>query len=488
MFNNRRLSRWTRRIFILLIIIIIIIGIDQFILKKSKALTQNDTDHTDEEEVKINTKELSGYPGLHLRTETKETDTYTLSIHMPFTDSEAINESIEQWIDEQKKAFVENVTQQTGNAENRAHLNIQLETKKVTKQIYSLIFSSEHYTDHRERQTFIKPFTIDIKNKQIIDINDMIDVQQHNLLSIHDLIIDELKKDETLHTHNTNHSLQELTKDPQEWKWSISNRELTLYFDQDEMTTETDEPIKVNIPIKEIRPYLKEDIITQLQLPKKTDQSKEFTPEIRELDPDGKYVALTFDDGPHPDVTPHVLDTLKQHEARATFFMLGNQVEYYPKIVEQVAKNGHEIGSHSNSHPDLTRLSVQAIQQELNETNEKIEQTVGMKPKLFRPPYGAFDEDVIYSATDYDHSMILWSVDSLDWKNRNTSSVQNTILNNITPGAIVLMHDIHPSTAEALPQILDTLTNEGYEFVTVSELLTLHQESGVGPFYGKKAY
>ncbi|HLR79919.1 MAG TPA: hypothetical protein VK119_05000, partial [Bacillota bacterium] len=81
MFNNRRLSRWTRRIFILLIIIIIIIGIDQFILKKSKALTQNDTDHTDEEEVKINTKELSGYPGLHLRTETKETDTYTLSIH-----------------------------------------------------------------------------------------------------------------------------------------------------------------------------------------------------------------------------------------------------------------------------------------------------------------------------------------------------------------------------------------------------------------------
>src|SRR5699024_2976254 len=340
MFNNRRLSRWTRRIFILLIIIIIIIGIDQFILKKSKALTQNDTDHTDEEEVKINTKELSGYPGLHLRTETKETDTYTLSIHMPFTDSEAINESIEQWIDEQKKAFVENVTQQTGNAENRAHLNIQLETKKVTKQIYSLIFSSEHYTDHRERQTFIKPFTIDIKNKQIIDINDMIDVQQHNLLSIHDLIIDELKKDETLHTHNTNHSLQELTKDPQEWKWSISNRELTLYFDQDELTTETDEPlkvdipikevrpyikkeikeinkypkerkwyisnreltlyfdqdelttetdepIKVDIPIKEVRPYLKEDIITQLKLPKKTDQSKEFTPEIRELDPDG---------------------------------------------------------------------------------------------------------------------------------------------------------------------------------------------------------
>src|SRR5699024_2869366 len=144
-----------------------------------------------------------GYPGLHLRTETKETDTYTLSIHTPFTDSEAINESIEQWIDEQKKSFMKNVTQQSGSDEYRAHLNIQLETKKVTKQIYSLIFSSEHYTDHRDRQIFIKPFTIDIKNNQIIDINDMIDVQQHNLLSIHDLIMDELKKDEALHTYDT---------------------------------------------------------------------------------------------------------------------------------------------------------------------------------------------------------------------------------------------------------------------------------------------
>src|SRR5699024_11556151 len=121
-------------------------------------------------------------------------------------------------------------------------------------------------------------------------------------------------------------------------------------------------------------------------------------------------------------------------------------------MCEQVEKNGNEIGSHSNSHPDLTRLSVQAIQQELNETNEKIEQTVGMKPKLFRPPYGAFDEDVIYSATDYDHSMILWSVDSLDWNNRKTSSVQNTIMNNITTGEIVFINVIHQSTAKAIPQ------------------------------------
>src|SRR5699024_10777152 len=98
-------------------------------------------------------------------------------------------------------------------------------------------------------------------------------------------------------------------------------------FDQDEMTTETDEPIKVNIPIKEIRPYLKEDIITQLQLPKKTDQSKEFTPEIRELDPDGKYVALTFDDRLHTYVKQHVLQTLKQNKEKATFFILVNQVE-----------------------------------------------------------------------------------------------------------------------------------------------------------------
>src|SRR5699024_12664994 len=128
-------------------------------------------------EVKINTKELSGYPGLHLRTETKETDTYTLSIHTPFTDSEAINESIEQWIDEQKKSFMKNVTQQSGSDEYHAHLNIQLETKKVTKQISILIFSSEHYTNHLSRLTFINPLTFDLNNNQIIDINNLIVVQ-----------------------------------------------------------------------------------------------------------------------------------------------------------------------------------------------------------------------------------------------------------------------------------------------------------------------
>ncbi len=201
------------------------------------------------------------------------------------------------------------------------------------------------------------------------------------------------------------------------------------------------------------------------------------------LRPDGKYIALTFDDGPSSKVTPRVLQTLKQHEAKATFFMLGSRVEMYPNIAAQVAAEGHEIANHTFSHPNLKKLTHKEMREEIDKTNSIIEVATGITATLFRPPYGVYNQDILNYTNANNYTTILWSVDSLDWKSRNPAKIKEEILNNVSNKSIVLMHDIHTATAEALPELLITLKKEGYEFVTVSELLTL-QEEKVDPYFG----
>ncbi|MGE7840035.1 polysaccharide deacetylase family protein [Lysinibacillus sp. NPDC093712] len=201
------------------------------------------------------------------------------------------------------------------------------------------------------------------------------------------------------------------------------------------------------------------------------------------LRPDGKYIALTFDDGPSPKVTPRVLQTLKQHEAKATFFMLGSRVEMYPSIAAQVAAEGHEIANHTFSHPNLKKMTHKEMIEEIDKTNNIIEMATGVTSTLFRPPYGVYNQDILNYTTSNNYTTILWSVDSLDWKSRNPTTIKKEILSNVTNKSVVLMHDIHTATAEALPELLMTLKKEGYEFVTVSELLTL-QEEKVDPYFG----
>lgn len=198
-----------------------------------------------------------------------------------------------------------------------------------------------------------------------------------------------------------------------------------------------------------------------------------------------KYVALTFDDGPSSSVTPRVLKYLDQYNAVATFYMLGNQVKANPRIARDVANRGHEIASHSVSHADLTRLGPNGVDKEFANGKSIIKKTTGVTPRTFRPPYGAINQNVKNKAKKYNQPLILWSVDSLDWKYRSKSAVHSRVMNNVHPGAIVLLHDIHSTTADSLPSILKDLKNQGYEFVTVSELLKLNNNSNIGPYSSK---
>jgi peptidoglycan/xylan/chitin deacetylase (PgdA/CDA1 family) len=180
-----------------------------------------------------------------------------------------------------------------------------------------------------------------------------------------------------------------------------------------------------------------------------------------------KCIALTFDDGPAAPETATLLRYLARYHARVTFFTVGQNVVAHRRLVRAEARAGHEIGNHSWNHPDLTRLSRRQIISQLSRTSAAIKSATGKAPTLFRPPYGAINQKVRNATT---LSPVLWNVDTEDWKYRNAARVARTVINKAGRNDVVLMHDIHPTSVKAVPEILRTLTARGYHFVTVSHL------------------
>ncbi|PIJ96267.1 polysaccharide deacetylase family protein [Lysinibacillus sphaericus] len=181
-----------------------------------------------------------------------------------------------------------------------------------------------------------------------------------------------------------------------------------------------------------------------------------------------KRVALTFDDGPDAKVTPQILATLQKYDAKATFFMVGRNVPKNATIVKQIYDAGHEIGNHTSNHKKLTALSISGVRQEVNSTSNAIYAAIGQYPTVFRPPYGATNEQVRSVMTI---PSILWSIDTLDWKHHNPDKILAYVKASVKDGSIILMHDIHQTTANGLDNVLLYLQKQGYEFVTVSEIL-----------------
>ena len=181
-----------------------------------------------------------------------------------------------------------------------------------------------------------------------------------------------------------------------------------------------------------------------------------------------KRVALTFDDGPDMKVTPQILAVLKKYEAKATFFMVGRNVAKNQDIVKQMYEDGHEIGNHTWNHPKLTNLSNVSVTQEVDNTSNAIYKAIGQNPTVFRPPYGATSNQV---RSVLSMPTILWSVDTLDWKHRNAAKILSYVKASAKDGSIILMHDIHQSTANGLENVILYLQKQGYELITVSEIL-----------------
>lgn len=196
------------------------------------------------------------------------------------------------------------------------------------------------------------------------------------------------------------------------------------------------------------------------------DDGKLISKEDSKIDPSRPVIALTFDDGPGKR-TGELLDQLEKYDAKATFFMLGQKVASYPDEIKKMKEIGCELGNHSYDHPNLANLSADGVKKQIGDTNSKIKKIVGEEATVMRPPYGAISATLRENAG---MPLILWNIDTLDWKTRNAKTTVDMVMKNVDDGDIILMHDIHTESVDAAIELIPKLLEKGYQLVTVSEL------------------
>ncbi len=187
-----------------------------------------------------------------------------------------------------------------------------------------------------------------------------------------------------------------------------------------------------------------------------------------------QYVAFTFDDGPYPEVTDRIVSAFEKVQGHATFFVVGNRVGQYGQSVVNAYQKGNQIGNHSFNHPSLAKLGEVELAQQINSTNEVVQSIIGESPQILRPTFGEVSDLMLNQVT---MPMINWDVDSLDWKSRNTQTIVDTVMQNIKPNSIVLMHGLYPTTAEAVEILIEKLSALNYEFVTINQLAQLNGQT-----------
>ena len=184
-----------------------------------------------------------------------------------------------------------------------------------------------------------------------------------------------------------------------------------------------------------------------------------------------RVAAITINAGDGDEDTRAILDVLDRYGVKATFFFVGSWARRHPESLRDIAARGHELGNHSDTHPDMTQLSVQGMQTEIRALDDKIEEITGIRPTLFRAPSGAYNAQVVQTARDMGHEAVQWDVDSHDWKGYGAADIETRVLKGIKPGSIVLLHINSKGVVAALEAILARLTADGWHLIPVGALL-----------------
>lgn len=374
------------------------------------------------------------------------------NIQYPKTKSSRLNKTINESITTIKEEFLL-------NHPNNSHLIVNYKVVKH-KKLYSFVLSQKvkENTDFIEKKYIT--FTFDPTTEEILSINQVFP-KEEQFNSVKKLIQKTANHSKSVQQFNKKNS-NKLSIHEHAHAYSnfiISDNSIRFYISKVHLNATYSETLIITLPLHMIENYLAPEFRT---IKKETIQSNDSIPK--------KAISLTFDDGPNTTSTKFILKTLKEEKIKATFFILGQQAKENPEMIKQIKKDGHEIGNHSFSHPDLKKLNNSDIKKQVQQTNKVIYSIIGENPTVFRPPYGSYDERVIKYAKV---PVVLWDVDTLDWKYHNTKFILKRVNTEKTNYSTVLMHDIHMTSAEALPHVIQQLKKEQYTFVTASEMLKI---------------
>lgn len=261
-------------------------------------------------------------------------------------------------------------------------------------------------------------------------------------------------------------------------KWIMTEQGIEIILPQGEYLPMSEGTKTVQFKYEELKGLLKENIFDEgvkeneedVTIPQDKNEEEIQDESRREIDKTKPMVALTFDDGPSAH-TERLLDMFRKYGGKGTFFVVGNIIDNRPEVVKRLVAEGHEIAGHSWNHRQLTNLSEQDIKDQIMSTRAKIYDLTGYDAKLVRPPYGAFNDKVKAVAKELDVAFVNWSVDTLDWKYKDADTVKECVMKEAYDGAIILCHDLHKTTVDAMEKAIPALIEKGYQLVTVSELL-----------------
>ncbi|MFJ5766182.1 polysaccharide deacetylase family protein [Lysinibacillus sp. NPDC093210] len=442
------------------IILVIILSKDEFKFQKISA--SKDTNS----ESKLST-ENSAFPGIRIVSDVSNDKRSPFAVHYPQTDNKVFNETVLQYITEAKDTYLSSM-KNNKNKEAKGELTINLETFPYHEHYYSFVLTKMQYFGGANHVVSTTTFFYNNETGEQINIQTLLQNDNNNLSTLAAYVRKDLQQNLQLKEVLNEDEVLKVT----EPKWENFNRfaivddSIHFYFDEYEIASGSAGAPIVKLSLSLINPLLASEFQIAMETMEPT------KPPVSPGDPNVKRIALTFDDGPHPKVTEQILNTLDKYHAKATFFMLGSRVKHYPDIARDVLARGHEIGNHTWNHPVLTKMPLEQVLKEYTSTANEIELAINQGATVFRPPYGATNDEINEKIPV---PVVLWSIDTLDWKHRNSQLLLTYIKNNLHNNSIVLMHDIHQSTADGLDAVLAYLQGEGYEFVTVSEILPYRQ-------------
>ena len=454
-----RSSKRGRWIEVSLFIAIILLGSLTALLFWLSSLTSPgfvDASKLDETKVNINESE-SIYPGIRIITETSNDKYFPYTIQYPQSNVLSFNENVKAYTQKLKTIYLEEkkyINKKDKNVKNE--FNVSFDVYQNANEYYSFVIQSNMIISESDDFSETKIFHLHAQSGHMLTIKDILAANESSLTILAAKVKDSITSDKKLNSFLLPKQFEEKTSPKWENFSNFALKEdfIEFYYNKNEITSSAAGTPVITIPLSDINSIL-------------ADEFKD--PSISEETSPKKKVALTFDDGPNPETTRKILNTLEKYNAKATFFMIGSRVASYPEIVKDMKEAGHELGNHTWNHIDLTKSSTKEIASEINNTSNAIELASGKKPTVFRPPYGAVNDSLRSQST---MPVVLWDVDTLDWKHRDSAHLLAHVKENVKDGSTVLMHDIHASTANGLDAVLAYLQEEGFSFVTVSELNT----------------
>ena len=369
-------------------------------------------------------------------------DNEYVSINYPVTNINVLDDAISSYVNKIYYNF------KNMDSTDTPELNISYTYKEINNDIINVSLQTEIVTDKTINK--IKTFTYNKHNDKFLTMEDLVQDLDGLDYEIKRELLEKYQDADMDYLSNVSYDF-----------FTIDDENLTIYFNPAEIKSDRDELIYLDIPLDSLKLLIDID---------KTEGSDTYLSIKRKnVSLDDKVVAITFDDGPSK-YTEKILDILKKYDASGTFFLIGNKVEFYGDTLRRMLEEGSEIGNHSYDHKLLTRLSKEEFQAEINKTQEAIKKVTGFTPTLFRPTYGGYN-NTLKSYTDL--KFVLWDVDSRDWQVKTKDKILKNVLPNVKSGSIILLHDNHEYSLNSLDDILKNLKNQGYKFVTVTELLEL---------------